>query len=83
MFKKKKDKSRKAPHIHATRQQREAWEWCVKNKISICVTPEWNNTGSWRVEISMKDKINISMKIQLNNIAIRDKIKGINTLIQD
>ena len=59
MFKKKKDKSRKAPHIHATREQWLAWEWCVKNKIGICVIPEWSNVGDWRIEITMNDKVTL------------------------
>ena len=48
MFRKKKDKSRHAPHIHATKEQWLAWEWCV--------VPDWNNVGNWHIEITMKDK---------------------------
>tara|TARA_R100001015_G_C4460551_1_gene47606 strand:+ start:105 stop:371 length:267 start_codon:yes stop_codon:yes gene_type:complete len=59
MFKKKKDKSRRAPHIHATKEQREAWEWCIKNKINICVVPKWDSFNAWQVEINMKDKITL------------------------
>ena len=59
MFKKKKDKSRKAPHIHATREQWLDWEWCIKNKIGICVIPDWNNAGDWHVEITMNDKVTL------------------------
>ena len=59
MFKKKKDKSRKAPYIHATKDQWLAWEWCVRNKIGVCVIPDWNNVGSWHIEITMNDKVTL------------------------
>ena len=59
MFKKNKTPTRKAPRIHATREQWLAWEWCVKNKIGICVIPDWNNAGDWHVEITMNDKVTL------------------------
>ena len=59
MFKKKKTPTRKAPRVQATREQWSAWEWCIKNKIGICVIPDWNNAGDWHVEITMNDKVTL------------------------
>jgi hypothetical protein len=71
MFKKKKDKGRKAPHIHTTREQRLAWEWCIRNKIGICVIPEWSNVGDWRVEITMNDKVTLDPNIYKGTEAMK------------
>ena len=70
MFKKKKDKSRKAPHKHPTKTQREAWEWCVRNKIGVCVTPDWTNIGSWCIEIMMNDKVTLDPSTYKGNEVI-------------
>jgi len=62
MFKKKKDKTRVAPYLHPTVKQREAWMWCVNNKISVCVMPDWSNVGMWKLEITMNNKVVIDPK---------------------
>tara|TARA_E500000305_G_C3812419_1_gene139083 strand:- start:193 stop:459 length:267 start_codon:yes stop_codon:yes gene_type:complete len=62
MFKKNKTPTRKAPNLHANKQQREAWEWCIRNKIGICVLPDWNSAGQWFVEITINDKITVDPK---------------------
>lgn len=62
MFKKKKDKTRVAPYLHPTTEQRKAWMWCVKNKICVCVIPDWSNVGMWKLEITMNNKIVVDPK---------------------
>jgi hypothetical protein len=60
MFKKKKKApSRRAPYMYADNDQYEAWSWCVNNSISICVLPDWSNSGKWLVEITMNDKVTV------------------------
>ena len=60
MFKSyKKAPSRRAPYLHPTKDQYEAWAWCVNNKIGVCVIPDWSDSSKWKVEITMNDKISV------------------------
>ena len=45
--------------MYADNDQYKAWAWCVNNSISICVLPDWSNSGKWLVEITMNDKVTV------------------------
>ena len=36
--------------------------WCVNNKISVCVIPDWSNVGMWKLEITMNNKVVVDPK---------------------
>jgi|TARA_R110001592_G_scaffold75852_2_gene229476 hypothetical protein len=62
VYKNKKAPSRKAPFLAQTKDNAIHWSWCIRNKISICVIPDWNTVDKWLVEIKIKDKISIDPK---------------------
>tara|TARA_R110001592_G_scaffold178359_1_gene419104 strand:+ start:1569 stop:1865 length:297 start_codon:yes stop_codon:yes gene_type:complete len=57
--KKTKDKSRKVPYVYANTTQVKHWEWCIKNRIGVCVVPDWDTADKWKIEIILKDKTSI------------------------
>ena len=59
MFKKKKAPSRRAPYLHPSKSQYDAWTWCINNKVGVCVVPDWPNAGKWKIEIVMNEKTSV------------------------
>ena len=57
--KKRKDKRRTAPYLFQTTEMLKHWGWCLRNKIQICVVPNWSTTDKWNVEITIIDKVSL------------------------
>ena len=58
MFKRKRvDPKRKAPYLFQSPERLKYFSWCLRNKISICVLPNWDTADKWNVEITIIDKV--------------------------
>lgn len=53
----------------------EAVEWCLKNKITMCVVPGYlcDRAGDFYVEIKIKDKIVYSPPYDKENVCLKQK----------
>ena len=63
-YQKKKVKGRSAGYHQYTREDMKRVDWCMRNKISISVTPHWKGAlHEWKINIRINNNTHVDPKV--------------------